>query len=692
MYAPAQISHEPQPPPQPRPLTLRDVVDIFQRHLLGMAVIVAVCLALGFVAIQVTPTIYRSSTTVLVEGRTQNSPMRDPNDPVGQVTLPNPETDILTQIEVLQSAKMLLDTYDLAGIPRPVSQEQQAALPAVKVEQVGATSVLQIMVDAPDPAQAAAVAQAIPQVYLGYVRTTRQGEATAALVALEKRLSEEQGGLNQANQALFAFKDSRKLMPLEREGDLRSQSLTSAEADLERAESAVASARERLSSLTKAGARLPEMLPTTASQANSQQLEAQRSAIAQLKARKAALLTKYLLDHPEVMAVEAEIQEAEERLTNIPTQLNTSTNATHPQILASEDRITQARAELRAAEAQRASVQAYTARLRKGLQDYYLVEPKEQALLRAVEEHKLAIQGVTQALEELRVRSSGIRDPVTVLTQPSAPEKAKPQDARYLAVALLMGLFLATGFALTKDAFEDLLTSSYEIPSLVSLPVLAEVPRSRRRSARELANRFQRNLENYQYLSHRVKTACGDQPCKSIVVTSSGFGEGKTDVACGFALASAHEGLRVALVDANIRAPFLHKLVNRSASPGLGEFLQGKAGLTEIITESDVPNISIITAGSTSVSPTDLLASPSMSGTLRQLEQDFDLVIIDAGVCVGSADSQILTTASDAVIYVANVGKTQRAEFATGVANLQDVSAKILGVAVTTGTALAVKS
>ena len=392
------LSLVPPEPPQ-RPLTLRSVLDLFARQHIPMLTIMALALSIGIAAALFITPIYVSTTEILVEGRTQSSPGQDPNDPINEVSLPNPETDIITQMQVLQSSKLLTDSFTLAGINFSVADIESGLAPQVRVEQVGATSVLQVRVESPSPRTATALAETIPQVYLGYVRTPRQAEATSALTALEKRLQEENVEFGKAEHALNEFKRSRNLLPLAEEAGIRSQKLSGMETEANRARAAVASADERLRSLLTQRSALPKSLRDNAFQANSQQIEAQKGAIAELKARRDALLVQYLPTHQQVQEVEAQITAAEQRLAEIPKEIDQTSTSMHPEILRLDARIADARAELKGAQAESAGITRYLVQSKGALEEFYALEPKQQVLARVVEDRRTAILNMSRSLD-----------------------------------------------------------------------------------------------------------------------------------------------------------------------------------------------------------------------------------------------------------------------------------------------------
>lgn len=671
--------------PIQRPLTLRTVLDLFARQHVPMVVILALAMTIGVIAIVVTPPIYASVTEILVEGRTQNNPGQNPNDPINQVSLPNPETDIITQIQVLQSSKLLTDSFNLANVNFSSADIENGLAPQVRVEQVGATSVLQVRVESPSPQTAQALAQAIPQVYLGYVRTTRQAEANSALQSLEGRLKEERAEFDMALLALQEFRRKRSLLPLADEASLRSQKLATMETQAAGARGAVAAANERLRSLVAQRASLPETLRENASEANTVQLEAQRSVIADLKARRDALLVQFLPTHPDILAVDAQILAAERRLTEIPKELDRTNTSRHPEVLLLDERIASARADLKAAEAASAGISSTTGQAKGALEEYYALEPRQQELARAVEDRRLAILNMTQALDELRVRSSAARDPVTVLTPAAGASKARPNEVQYLGVSLLAGLFFAVIFAAAKDGLEERVISADELAFESRLELLGDVPISKPKKRPVLPKQLGESVQElYRQLRYRMLLATNGSLKGTILLAGAGGTfEGLGELVANLAVGFAAQQRRVIVVDADLRTRQGAIWLGTAPQPGLTDVVAGRTSLGDALQETGFEGVRHLAAGTPTSNPTDLLSADSASRMFHELAGAGDLILIVGPGYTDAADSEILASYADSIVLVARMLGTTRRAFSASLLPFHRAEATPVGLVLT---------
>lgn len=171
-----------------------------------------------------------------------------------------------------------------------------------------------------------------------------------------------------------------------------------------------------------------------------------------------------------------------------------------------------------------------------------------------------------------------------------------------------------------------------------------------------------------------------DDPARTILVTSSGESEGKSTVAANLAIVEAQSGKNVIIIDADMRRPKVHFQFNKSNRKGLSDVVTGKMHIDDVLkTYEQVENLSIITCGTIPPNPSELLGSERMSLTLKELEDRFDLVILDTPPMV-VADTQILSGKVDGVIYVVVTGHTRAIVALRPVEELRRIGANVLGI------------
>jgi capsular exopolysaccharide synthesis family protein len=170
-----------------------------------------------------------------------------------------------------------------------------------------------------------------------------------------------------------------------------------------------------------------------------------------------------------------------------------------------------------------------------------------------------------------------------------------------------------------------------------------------------------------------------DRP-KTIVVTSSLPGEGKSTTAVNLAITLADAGSRVALVDADLRRPSIAEYMGLEGEVGLTTVLIGQADLQDALQPWGDRHLHVLTSGQVPPNPSELLGSRSMATLLTQLASQYDMVLIDTPPLLPVTDAAILAKITGGAVVVAGAGTVQRQQLADGLGSLEDVGARVLGV------------
>jgi len=293
---------------------------------------------------------------------------------------------------------------------------------------------------------------------------------------------------------------------------------------------------------------------------------------------------------------------------------------------------------------------------------------------------------------------------VTIYEGASMPNvPISPNTNLNLAVAAVLGLFLGIGLAFLRDYLDDTVKTEEDVEKMMKgLPVLGAVPvipkngegkngSGSARTARGLPEASYPRLavadnpksavaEGFRTLRTNLQFLSADRPLRTLVISSSAPSEGKSTVAVNLAISMAQMDQRVILVDCDLRRPTLHRTFGLNSSPGLCNFLAGKAKLEEILRESSIPDLRLITAGPVPPMPAELLGSHRMKELLATLAEQADTVIIDTPPSIAVTDATLLSVISDGVILVVSCGKTTRDQAKTALLTLEKAGVTPLGV------------
>ncbi|GMX63480.1 CpsD/CapB family tyrosine-protein kinase [Paenibacillus elgii] len=186
--------------------------------------------------------------------------------------------------------------------------------------------------------------------------------------------------------------------------------------------------------------------------------------------------------------------------------------------------------------------------------------------------------------------------------------------------------------------------------------------------------------ESYRMLRTNIQFSEIDHQIRTILVTSSEPGEGKSTTISNLAVAFAQEGKNVVLIDADMRNPTLHHYFMKSNRQGLSNLLAGQLNVKQALSETHIEHLTVLTSGPIPPNPAEMLASKRMDQLLEDLLQTFDVVLLDSPPVLAVTDAQIVATKCDGVVFVLGSGKVKRYRASKALARLQHVNAKILGV------------
>ena len=187
-------------------------------------------------------------------------------------------------------------------------------------------------------------------------------------------------------------------------------------------------------------------------------------------------------------------------------------------------------------------------------------------------------------------------------------------------------------------------------------------------------------LEQFRTIRTNITFSMPDQQLKTILVTSSTPGEGKSTNAANLGVVFAQDGKRVLIIDADMRKPTLHYTFKTFNKIGLSNVIAKKAAFYEAIQETFIVGLNVITSGPIPPNPSELLSSKSMDALLLDVKKDYDIIIIDAPPLLSVSDSQILANKCDGTLLIVKVGVVERVTVQKAKAILDNSQTKILGV------------
>lgn len=187
--------------------------------------------------------------------------------------------------------------------------------------------------------------------------------------------------------------------------------------------------------------------------------------------------------------------------------------------------------------------------------------------------------------------------------------------------------------------------------------------------------------EQYRTIRTNLQFASSvDRKLQTIVITSSGPGEGKSTTSANLAVAFAKAGQNVLLVDADMRKPTVYKTFQLTNNTGLSTVLSTGSSVYEAAQRTTIPNLTVLTSGPKPPNPSELLGSARMDQVIAEARELYDIIIFDMPPVVAVTDAQIMSSKADGTLLVIRENVTKKEDATKAKELLQLVQARMLGV------------
>ena len=277
---------------------------------------------------------------------------------------------------------------------------------------------------------------------------------------------------------------------------------------------------------------------------------------------------------------------------------------------------------------------------------------------------------------------------VTQLSVAVAPENpANNTLTRDLILAVVVAVLGVTGFAFIRFYLDDTVKHSDDVERLIGLPITAQIlksdVKSRRAGSELIVAKTPKAIvsENIKSLRTNLQFTAVDKKIKTILVTSTNAGEGKSFISSNLAISFAQADKRVLLVDCDLRKGRVHKLFGLTNTSGLSNLLAGEIrSFGKYVHPTKIKNLDVMTCGTYPPNPSELLASKKNKNLIKTLREFYDVIIFDGAPVGGLADSVILASLMDETLIVVKDGNTAKNDLITAKDSLEKVGAKVAGV------------
>lgn len=293
---------------------------------------------------------------------------------------------------------------------------------------------------------------------------------------------------------------------------------------------------------------------------------------------------------------------------------------------------------------------------------------------------------LVRAVDTLEKPKTGGTSPVTLsvispATAPASP--TSPNTQLNLLIGLVTGLLLGLAIAMTRTMLDNRVRGEADLRQVTDAPLLGGIafdPEASKRPLLTQTSHQSSRAEAFRQLRTNLQFANVAGKAKTVLVTSSLPGEGKSTTATNLAIALAQAGQTVCLVDADLRRPMIHEYMHLGRDAGLTTALMGSVDVNDLLQPWGEDELYVLTSGQIPPNPSELLGSGEMKHLIERLEHAFDVIVIDAPPLLPVTDAAVLSQFVGGVAVVVGSHKLKHQDLAKSLNALNLVNAHLLGV------------
>lgn len=568
-------------------------------------------------------------------------------------------------------------------------------LNALKVEPVKETRgyyketrLIDIKYSHTDPQVAAKVVNAIAEtyVYANLEKETENNSTTGGF--LQKRIAELQQQIRTGEERLVNYAKNNQIISLDQNQNMVVDRLSVLNRQLLDAENERKIAEAAYNAAKAPGA------ATALADADAKQANEIESKLVELRQKRALLLVDATEEAPEVKEVDQQIAELDRNLKDLLNRksatLLTNLHTRYQQALQREASLRKAFDEQR----------AQTLSQNEAAINYRIIQQE-------IETNRTLLNGLLQGAKENDVVLAGKPNNISIVDRALTPDNpVGPNRARTIIAAFFLSIGLGLGLALFFEYLDDTVHSTQEVERVLHLPALAVIPAiggATRRPVIPALTALQKQngngaekgellikadgrsplAEAYRHLRTSVLLSTAGRAPKSLLVTSSLPGEGKTTTAVNTAISLAQTGASVVIIDADMRRPRLQTIFHTEMEAGLSSILSSETSESDMLAmvETDEESgLDVLSSGPIPPNPAELLGSDQMRRLMAALQARYTHVVVDSPPISSFTDGVLISTMVDGVLLVVHGGKSSRHIVRRSKQLLNDVGAKVLGV------------
>ena len=591
---------------------------------------------------------------------------------------------------------------------------------SISVAPIRSTRLITLTASSDDPEMARLIANTTVEVFIERDISSRRRESTAALDFLSRETEKVARSLRQSEDNLKRYKEKEGFAELSEKARLMVERLSKLESQHESTRISREELNNRLGEIRNQLKKVSKVWVSSTYISDNPLVQMLRSRLTDLEIKHAQASREFSSDDPQITYIKAQIEETKKELKRkVKTVVAGKTESISPIYTELYTKLVSYETEVNALKAKEDALGSLAAEYETEVSKLPQQELTLARLQRSQQADAELYAILVKAKNKAEVESASEIGTIEVVDPAPNPTKpVKPKKKLNTLLGLISGLIFGAGLAFFSEYGDKTIKTEDEAKKLLNLPVLGVIPRpgapgrydyghsyrfSKKKKRKEIRagilqegktpiELITRDLpqshisEAYRALVTNLQFAELDRKLKTLVVTSSIPLEGKTSVAINLAITLASAGEKVLLADADLRFPKIHKVFKLDAAPGLTNVLIANKSPYQVIHSIEgVDNLDLLTSGSLSPNPSELLRSSQMKKLILFLEvqKEYDRVLFDSPPLLGVADAPILSSNVDSILLVLGANEVDRQAAQKAKESLAKVKAHILGIILT---------
>lgn len=677
--------------PAPESSMLREIWAAAYRSRFWIAGIFTVCILLALAAALLSTRYYRATASVEVRQEAEKVLGTEQDREGGS----KGDTGIFlqTQIDIITSRSMAESVAESEGLLRgdaflsamgvEVDELPRGAIgrdarremvigqlqSRLKVKYSGSTRIVLIAFTSPDPRLSARIANAYAEAFIRNNLARKAGSSVYALEFLRGQLREAQERLARSEQEVVNYARRTRIVDAGNaagsgsSGDsVRPQSLVTAQlVALNQAYSAAITDRIQAQEKWQQIANTPlARIPDVQANPAVQSLLGQR---AQQQAQYEQQLAIRRKDHPAVIEQAVRLRELDRSIATLGSDIRAGVRKAYDIAQAREQQLAR---EIDALKSSTLSEQNQGIEL--------------SILRREADTNRQQYEALLRRYNALNAEAGVQTNNLSIVDQATPPGRPSwPLLPLNIALGLILGMLLSSLFVFLREQLFYRLRTPDEVGKALGMPILGVVPASDA-PTEDLADSKSSQSDAFSSVRTSLSLLSRDGAPRTMVVTSTQQGEGKSTATYAIALSFARLGRRVLVIDVDLRRPNVHRLFGVANREGFSNVLAGQIPVEAAVRSSNVqPNLDVIVAGDVPPNPTELLNSPQLPHVLQGLSERYDVILLDSAPVLGLADAVIVAHEAQATVFVIESGRNAPRTVQTALSRLQQAGVRIAG-------------